>query len=424
MPANPETVSESVVTHEESEVSPDIKRPTKPRSSRSKRTNPTTAIETGQRDEVDERTNTSTQINPIDEAELKSAEPLNNTGNRSTSTAAKSSKGKPRKASSRKKPVPSEPKPLEPAITPENSSGIDEQRDDSLPGLAQLPKLNWDLPPHGDTHLNIKVKISRNTSIALTVSLIIHALILIFILPKLLQQASTSSLNKNQTLVVDLSPPNNNDKKPPVSIPNIEPIKPKTVKKTISNHIKDASPNIMAIQNPEPTTSNPSTNPIVPPPHEQPSAPVDMMSYIRARRQESQNEEDEAAQENAAAAARERTPTAEELREANIKRNLSQPGTNGIFEIRDKGLHSAQFSFKGWKHNYSNARQEIFTVEAGPDGDIERAIVKKMIVIIRRDYNGDFNWESPRLGRVVILSARIEDNDALEDFLIREFFSH
>ena len=38
------------------------------------------------------------------------------------------------------------------------------------------------------------------------------------------------------------------------------------------------------------------------------------------------------------------------------------------------------------------------------------------------DYSGDFRWESHRLGRIVILSARPEDSEGLEDFLIREFF--
>ena len=35
---------------------------------------------------------------------------------------------------------------------------------------------------------------------------------------------------------------------------------------------------------------------------------------------------------------------------------------------------------------------------------------------------GNFNWDSHRLGRVVILSARIDDNAGLETFLMREFF--
>ena len=45
-----------------------------------------------------------------------------------------------------------------------------------------------------------------------------------------------------------------------------------------------------------------------------------------------------------------------------------------------------------------------------------------MIVLIRSHYTGDFFWESHRLGRTVTLSARAEDNDGLEDFMMREFF--
>ena len=45
-----------------------------------------------------------------------------------------------------------------------------------------------------------------------------------------------------------------------------------------------------------------------------------------------------------------------------------------------------------------------------------------MIELIRRYYKGDFNWESHRLGRVVVLSAAPEHNDELEAYLMREFF--
>ena len=47
-----------------------------------------------------------------------------------------------------------------------------------------------------------------------------------------------------------------------------------------------------------------------------------------------------------------------------------------------------------------------------------------MIEIIRRHYNGDFNWESQRLDRVITLSARTADTEGLEEFLVKEFFSN
>lgn len=126
--------------------------------------------------------------------------------------------------------------------------------------------------------------------------------------------------------------------------------------------------------------------------------------------------------ENAAALANVRGPTADMVADANIKRNLRQQGASGIFQIRHKTSRTAQFSFKGWKNDYSSPRLEIIDVEADADGDIDLAIVKKMIEIIRREYSGDFSWESRRLGRVIVLSARMEDNTGLEEFLMREFF--
>jgi hypothetical protein len=45
-----------------------------------------------------------------------------------------------------------------------------------------------------------------------------------------------------------------------------------------------------------------------------------------------------------------------------------------------------------------------------------------MISIIRDYEQGDFVWESQRLGRNVTLSARTRDTAGLEDFLLQEFF--
>jgi hypothetical protein len=109
-------------------------------------------------------------------------------------------------------------------------------------------------------------------------------------------------------------------------------------------------------------------------------------------------------------------------RDAKIKENLNLDGSNGIFEIREKHQHTAEFSFKGWKNNINNAKLEIIQVQVPDGGNIERAIIKKMIEIIRRDYNGDFNWDSRRLNRVIVLSAKPEDNEGLESFLMNEFF--
>lgn len=118
----------------------------------------------------------------------------------------------------------------------------------------------------------------------------------------------------------------------------------------------------------------------------------------------------------------EREATEEELRMANVKRNLRDPGTSGIFQITRMGVRSAQFLFRAWKTDVSNPRREVVEVTAGPDGDIQRAVVRKMIELIRQYHAEEFHWESYRLDRVVTLSSRMEDSKGLEDFLIREFF--
>ncbi len=266
------------------------------------------------------------------------------------------------------------------------------------------------LPPKGDRHFSISL--SRNTTIAIVVSMLFHAIAIFFVLPQLIKQPSSAI--KPQTITVSLAQPQPEPIAPP------PPPAPKV--KSPKKQAKPDAPKVMTAKN---NQASSDTIPLPAKPSEPvaiPNQPVDMMSLVNANRQRRQSEENYASRENAAAIARERGNSQEDAREAVIKRNLAQEGTNGIFQIKEIQLHSAQFSFRGWKNNINNARLELIDVQAGPNESIQRAIVKKMIVIIRREYSGDFNWESQMLGRVVILSARMQDNAGLEDFLIREFF--
>ena len=152
-----------------------------------------------------------------------------------------------------------------------------------------------------------------------------------------------------------------------------------------------------------------------------PEAPKDLMAYMneaRVRRRAGGIFEDEPTEPKNA----ERAPSEEEMRMANVKRNLREPGASGIFQITRMGTRSAQFLFRAWRMDSSTTRREVIEVTAGPDVDIQRAVARKMIELIREYHQGDFNWESYRLGRVVVLSSRPEDSKGLEDFLIREFF--
>jgi len=160
--------------------------------------------------------------------------------------------------------------------------------------------------------------------------------------------------------------------------------------------------------------------PPVPAPEPRATPQFDMMAAINARR-----ERRRAADAAAAASAAEHEPTPEQAATEAINRNLrSSPreGVGGVFTILRKGTRTAEFAFNGWRPDSYRQWREVIEVDAGAGGDIERAIVRRMIELIRSHYTGDFRWESHHLGRVVILSARLQDNDGLEEFLIREFF--
>ena len=145
--------------------------------------------------------------------------------------------------------------------------------------------------------------------------------------------------------------------------------------------------------------------------------PMDMMAAINARRAQRRAAEAEAARGT-------RAPTEDEMALANIQRNLKGPGegVGGVFQILSKGTRTAEFAFNGWRPDSDKRWREVIEVDAGLGGDVDRAIVRRMIELIRTHYQGDFKWESHYLGRTVILSARLQDNEGLEEFLIREFF--
>ena len=158
-----------------------------------------------------------------------------------------------------------------------------------------------------------------------------------------------------------------------------------------------------------------------------PVQPNDFASALEARRAQRLAYEAGLAKANAEASAADRGGEGASAGVANAMRNLStlanpRSGTGGVFEILDKGHRRAQFAFNGWTPSASNRWREVIEVDAGPQGDIDRAIIRRMIELIRKYHSGSFNWESHRLGRVVKLSARIEDNDGLEEFMMLEFF--
>lgn len=273
-------------------------------------------------------------------------------------------------------------------------------------------------PRTGEKYLEIRI--SRKLLLALTASLLLHALLLYLFIRQHLELDMRPVSQNNNTLSVQINPlvplitPPARVKPPPATPPRAK--KPKV-------RIHHAQPPVLTRATPAKTQATPPINvpKPVPKPAPVPSAatdvPTDMSSYINAVRARRNAADSSAATENVAP-----QPSADEIRMAKIQRNLQPQGGGGIFEIKRVGTRSGTFLFRGWGNTYTSPLQETITVETDGNTDIEHAMIRKMISIIRKRHNGDFSWESQRLNRVITLSARLQDNAGLEDFLMTEFF--
>ncbi|GAB3263484.1 hypothetical protein GCM10027296_38990 [Chitinimonas naiadis] len=287
--------------------------------------------------------------------------------------------------------------------------------------IAFAPTTNgnvWRMRTWRDTGPVITIR--RRSLVAITITVLFHLMLLLTIFrvtQKMGEQPHKGRpspvylyLNPADALKmvqVDEAPKPSKAKPEPKPQPEVE--RPRAI--TLPRHPKPRE---------EPTPPAPSPMPApelesTPPPQQAATPPAtDLMAYVNAARERRKAQE---AQNGGAPA-----PTADEIRDANIRRNLQPPGTNGIFQILSKSLHTATFSFRGWTTSSANSRREVIEVSVGMNDDLDRAIVRKMIELIRRYYTGEFNWESQRLRRTVVLSARPQDTAQLEEFMMMEFF--
>jgi hypothetical protein len=110
---------------------------------------------------------------------------------------------------------------------------------------------------------------------------------------------------------------------------------------------------------------------------------------------------------------------------ANLQAKAANSGNEqhgGVFKLGALSYHKAEFTFNGWNKNFRRQWPQLVAVELGDERDIETAIIKSMIMLIRRERTAEFTWDSHRLGRIVELNARPEFSAELQAFLMREFF--
>ncbi len=268
------------------------------------------------------------------------------------------------------------------------------------------------------------LRVDRIFARALAFSLLLHGLVIFAWFAKIKPKPLDITI---KTLDVRLIPLSNSKPSPPepttplpADPPAKSPVKPvKKIQPDIKKLITSVQSHERILPDkPKTEEKPPSDNPI----KKEITPANDMLAYLNARRQQRQAQEKSDNPPSQETSIQDRL-VPEQKRDEVIARNLQQEGTSGLFQIREIVGDSAQFSFRGWQQNGRNTRFEIINVLAGPNERIERGVVRRMIAIIREHYSADFNWQSQRYGRVIVLSARPEDNKALEDFLIQEFFA-
>jgi hypothetical protein len=150
------------------------------------------------------------------------------------------------------------------------------------------------------------------------------------------------------------------------------------------------------------------------------------LEAARRRRAEAQSQDRPATPD--APPQRSEAPDPNSIARANVAESLkrasgpNQKDSGGVFQVRHVGYRDATFVFHGWNANSRRQVNQLIDVELGTEPDIETAVVKKMIEIIRAQTTDTFVWDSHRLGKQLTLSARREDSVELQQFLMREFF--
>jgi hypothetical protein len=251
---------------------------------------------------------------------------------------------------------------------------------------------------------------SRRISLAIAVSLLAHASLLL--LRPLAPEFKPPGPLADTPMTVVITPP----ELPAEPVPEPAPQPPAAEARPQPAPRPRAPP---APRRVEPMPPPVAGAPVAPaPPVEAPRAetppPLDMLAMIEQRRAERRAAEDAL-----------RAPKSEGPKEDAADRNLrtltGREGVGGVFQVLRISSCSGEFAFNGWKPDARSQWREVIEVDA-PCGQVELAMIRRMIELIRTHYQGDFNWESHLLGRVVVLSARPADQRELEDFMFREFF--
>ena len=294
--------------------------------------------------------------------------------------------------------------------------------------------LRWyDLPP-ADEASRAEKRVWRTG----VVSLLVHAIVLVALVPHLndfRQPGAEAPVDTPPLSVALVAPPSSKKEQadtapspaPPPAARRESRVTPRTTPPTMTAIPRVPDPDVLRVP---PPVVEPMPVPVRPPVEVRPAPPPmegDLSSYIasrRAARGEQPNAPVTSAPARESDAARKERAIAQNLAGLNEPRALMGNPRNGggLFQITLKSYDFAEFKFYGWNPEVQRQAPQRIEVRKGSNPTIDIAIVRRMIQIIRETQKGDFTWRSDRQGRDITLSARPEDNDRLESFLMDEMF--
>ncbi len=219
-----------------------------------------------------------------------------------------------------------------------------------------------------------------------------------------------------------ITPPQPKSIPKPPTRPQPAPKPPRPISKPVSKPVRQPA------ETPPPAPQTAVAEPLTPAPNvaQQPAPADDFSSRIEANRK---RRAEALAQDPALAQAVTESPDQRASRIARENVAFSQRGqgaerdqTGGVFQLRDVRNNHAEFMFRGWNTNFKRNWNQLVAVDQGSETDIETAVVKRMIALIRSHKEGEFIWESHRLGRQITLNADPAYETALRQFLLKEFF--
>ena len=263
----------------------------------------------------------------------------------------------------------------------------------------------------------------RKVWVTAAVSLLVHmAALLLFVthppIPGVEQQAFDQESAPVQVEIAEA--------KPPLPSPPSAPAEPAAAPapKTRPPAARVRPPPMVAMPRLEaPAIRSPVAPPqiaaIPAPPQARPPAQGDFLSFVQANRRA--RGVAESAQDNAEV-------------DFNTKIAANLPGGargvaaqmpirgGGMFQMKRMTYDDAAFEFFGWNTEMGRRTPQLIEVRKGTNPNMQIAVVRRIIAIIRQYSKEDFTWDSGRHGRVVTLSARPADTAALEQYLLHDMF--